>query len=270
MPNPPGTFPRALVPRAHTTRVAGDVPVLLTHPEEGWSEEGAAPTPAPVCLWFHGRTVSKELDPGRYLRWARAGIAACAVDLPGHGERRRDGWDRSDHTLMIAEQAEGEVDAVLGALREARFNGAFDTSRVAIGGMSAGGMVALIRLCGAHPFACAVLEATAGDWSPMRDRPFYVAERVERLEPARRLSGWRPIPLLALHSEGDELIPVEAQRSFIEALRARYAEAGADPEMARLVTWERTDAPQEHMGFGAVTNEAKTMQTDFLRAHLMK
>jgi len=34
---------------------------------------------------MHGRTANKELDPGRYLRLIRAGIAVCAIDLPGHG-----------------------------------------------------------------------------------------------------------------------------------------------------------------------------------------
>jgi len=71
-------LPSSLASRAKSVRF-GDVPALLAHPD--WE------TPAPVVLWMHGRTVSKELDPGRYLRWVRAGIAACAVDLPGHGER---------------------------------------------------------------------------------------------------------------------------------------------------------------------------------------
>ena len=33
----------------------------------------APPGPRPTIIWIHGRTVSKELDPGRYLRWLRAG-----------------------------------------------------------------------------------------------------------------------------------------------------------------------------------------------------
>src|SRR5262245_11172372 len=74
-------MPSALRANARWQRLGpSDIPALLVHPD--WNSG----QPAPMVLWMHGRTVNKELDPGRYLRWMRAGIGACAVDLPGHGE----------------------------------------------------------------------------------------------------------------------------------------------------------------------------------------
>src|SRR5690606_4692968 len=89
------------------------VPALLAHPD--WS------APAPTVLWMHGRTVSKELDPGRYLRWIRAGIAAVALDLPGHGDRYSALMHKPENTLRVVEQMLGEVDHVVEALRDPRW-----------------------------------------------------------------------------------------------------------------------------------------------------
>lgn len=271
-------LPNALRARSILRRLADNgVPALLAHPDPDWNRPGSEPTPRPFVLWMHGRTVSKELDPGRYLRWQRAGIATCAIDLPGHGERADPSLQDAGHTLQIAEQCADEIDRVLGALSAPEFNGAFDLSRAAIGGMSAGGMVALIRLCSRHRFIAAAVEATAGDFNAMRSTRksqddgsggFFVSGLADRLNPINHLDGWRPIPFLALHSDTDEWIPVAAIQRFAEALRVRYIGAGVDPGMVTLHTWPKTGAPFEHYGFGKVANEAKNLQTEFLVRHL--
>ncbi len=264
-------MPSALAKQARLVRLAegaipGGVPALVAHPD--WT------TPAPVVLWMHGRTVSKELDPGRYLRWIRAGLGACAIDLPGHGERFDADAQRPERTLFVVRQAIAEIDHVVRDLTGPRFaipdgRPAFDASRVAIGGMSAGGMVTLRRLCEAHTFVCAAVESTAGDFSRM---PVYDARYdralVGELDPMRHLDTWRPIPLLALHSEADEWVPVGAIRSFTDALRDRCVRLGADPAMVELTTWPTTGAPAEHSGFGRVANDAKNIQSAFLARHL--
>ena len=260
-------FPQHLAERSRWVRLgAAGVPAVLAHPD--WQR------PAPTVIWLHGRTVSKELDPGRYLRWVRAGIAACAIDLPGHGERADAEMQTPARTLDVLAQAVGQIDAVVGALADpavAGAGGVFDLERLAIGGMSAGGMVALRRLCDPHPFRAATVEATTGDlgalYHPDAGRPWpvnHAPERVEPLDPARHLAGWGPIPLLALHSEADAVIPAAGQRGFIEALRRHYEASGADPALVRLVTWPETGAAQEHMGFGRFSNDAKNLQTEFL------
>ncbi len=268
-PAPKGRFaelPSSLAKLSRFETLAKDttegVPALLAHPN--WS------APAPAVIWMHGRTVNKELDPGRYLRWVRAGIAAVALDLPGHGERYSARLQKPDHTLEVVEQMLGEIDHVVDALRDPRFEGVFDMDRLAIGGMSAGGMVTLRRLGSPHAFKAAAVESTAGDFSLMRfydER--YPRDLIERLDPIRHVAGWSAIPLLALHSDADEWVPVEAIRRLFDALDERYRALGSDPdELLTLKTWPQTGAPYEHSGFGKVANEAKNAQTDFLTRRL--
>jgi dienelactone hydrolase len=275
--DPATKLPSALLARSRPARFdgpsgPGSIPVLLAHPD--WS------TPAPTVIWLHGRTATKELDNGRYLRWLRhtPGIAACAVDLPAHGERANPARQGPDHTLALIAQAVGEIDAVVTAL--AAFGPAFDATRLALGGMSLGGMVALRRLTEPHPFRCAAVEATAGDLTSFfraagRTLDPATAQRLAEVDPLTRVrsaapgDGWRPIPLLALHSEADAMVPVAAMRPFISELRGRYAAAGADPALVELKTWPKTGAPHEHLGFGLVANDAKLAQLDFFARRLV-
>lgn len=256
----------------------GEIPTLLAHPEEGVLKGKRAEKSAPLMIWMHGRTAHKELDPGRYLRWLRAGIGVCAVDMPGHGERADDSMQGPESSLEIIKYvANHEIDYLIGALRGSEFGEGFDFDRVGIGGMSLGGITTLVRLCRAHDFVCATVEACAGDFGPMRGRKGFRVEEVKRsvsegvlselareLEPVSNLGDWRPIPLLALHSEKDMWVPVACIRDFVEKLRVHYAAMGADPEMVRLKTWEETGAEYEHIGFGKVSNEAKNLQVEFL------
>ncbi|TVQ31210.1 MAG: hypothetical protein EA376_10075 [Phycisphaeraceae bacterium] len=254
-------MPAALLRQTRLERLAsGEIPALLAHPD--WS------TPAPVMLWMHGRTVHKELDPGRYLRWIRAGIAACAVDLPGHGERFEESLQSPDHTLHVVKQMLGEIDRVVEELAHPRWKGVFDLDRMGIGGMSAGGMATLRRLCDEHEFRCAAVESTAGDFSHMPYMQRYEPELIDEMDPVKHLDGWRPTPLLALHSETDEWVPVSAIRSLCEQIRRHDKEQGADPGLMTLKTWPETGAPNEHAGFGRMAHEAKNLQVEFLRQHL--
>lgn len=256
-------LPGSLRRRSEITRLGDAVPALVAHPN-GSSR-------APWVLWLHGRTAYKELDPGRYGRWIRAGIGAVALDLPGHGERYEAGAHSPDRTVETVTRAAGEIDAVL---RSVRGLGIFDMDRGAIGGMSAGGMVALRRLCDPHPFVAACVECTTGDLSGLyfprhaggsglsgvpHDRA-----AVERIDPSAHLDAFEPVPLLAMHTLGDELIPYELQRSFIERLRERYASRGADPALVEFETFEDTGAPQEHAGFGSFASRSKDIQLAFL------
>ncbi len=248
-------FPTSLRERSTLRRLGPGVPALLVEPER-------APdvARAPTILWLHGRTVSKEIDTARYTRLMRAGLGVCALDLPGHGERQAAALQASDALPDLLAQALAELDPVLDDLRAVPW---VDPERLAIGGVSAGGMVTLRRLGDPHPFRCAAVEATAGDFARANQGRFEAA-RLRGLDPISRLAVWRPVPLLAMHSEADELVPVAAIRSFVEALRARHASVGASPDDVRLVTWPRTGAPQEHLGFGKLAGEARQHLVSFL------
>lgn len=259
-------FPAYLAERSRSLLLDGEIPALLAHPD--WEK------PAPVVLWLHGRTVNKELDPGRYLRWIRAGIAACAVDLPGHGERADHGMQQPARSLDVLSAALPEIDRIVAALRAAG-SGVFDTARMGIGGMSLGGMITLRRLCDPHLFACASVESTTGNlaalYHPDAERRWPVshpAERIQPLDPIQNLERWRPIPVLWLHSESDTVVPIAGMRQFDAALRAHYASAGASQDMVQALTWPATGAALEHSGFGRVSNDAKNAQTEFFVRHL--
>lgn len=224
---------------------------MLVRPEVGEGLE-------PLFVWLHGRTASKELDPGRYLRLMRSGIAVCALDLPGHGERHDEAMHDPAAVLGIIEQMVDEIDPVLEDLRGM---GIFDPDRIAIGGMSAGGIATLVRLCREHPFACAAVESTTGNRAFGNAMDLFEPVLLERMNAIDHLDGWREIPFLALHNRLDEWIDVTSQRTFIEALRARYEH----PELVEFHVYEEaTGAPFEHAGFGRFAADAKARQVDFL------
>ena len=263
-------LPSALKAKSRVVRLGpAEIPALVAHPD--WER------PAPIVLWMHGRTVSKTLDPGRYLRWIRSGIAACAVDLPGHGERFDESMQSPNATLYVVDQMVGEIDGIVEALGGGEFAGVFDRGRMGVGGMSAGGMATLRRLCDPHPFKAAAVESTVGDFSVMPYKNRFAADLIDRLDPIRHLDGWRAIPLLALHSEKDEWAPVEGMRRFVERLRQRYAAAtgetpvppGEVDSFIEFITWPQTGAPYEHAGFGKVANDAKNIQLGFFKKWLV-
>jgi len=244
-------FPSTLRRASHWCRlVDGSVPVVVMRPEN------RPVGPLPFLLWFHGRTVTKEIDSGRYLRLIRAGIGCVAVDLPGHGERLDEAMLDGHRTLEVVEQAAAEVDAILRDLEQ--FD--LDMSRAVIGGMSAGGMTAILRGCSPHPFCGILLEATTGDWESQRSRPMYQPALVARLNPIEHLSQWRDIPLLALHCELDEWVALEGQRKFVDAVRAK----SSHPQKIELHAYPATGAPHEHMGFGRMAGDAKRRGTEFV------
>ncbi|MEM7623439.1 MAG: alpha/beta fold hydrolase [Planctomycetota bacterium] len=269
---PERALPRSLAERTKlvTLPVDGGIPALLVHPDHA--------TDAPVFIWMHGRTVDKFLDPGRYSRLVRAGIAVCAIDLPGHGERisllDQPKLHDPAHSLGVIAQAAAEIDGVVRTLGSLA---GFDVTRVALGGMSLGGMVTLRRLCDAHGFACAAVEATSGnlaglyfdDGSPRAAWPVeHTPADVAPADPMQHLDTFDPLPMLVLHSEADEMVPWPTQKVFLDRLAARYAAAGADPGLVSVRTWPTTGAPAEHVGFGSVSHEAKTLQTEFLTNQL--
>ncbi len=260
MPDLTAHMPSALLAAARWERLGPHrIPVMLVHPE--WELDKRVP----VVLWMHGRTVNKELDPGRYLRWMRAGIGACAIDLPGHGERFDESLQQPERTFEVVEQMEREIDAVVEALAEI---GSFDVSRMGIGGMSGGGMAAIMRLTREHPFICASVEATTGSWVHQRHRAMFrdlPDEIFHRRNPMEHLEEWREIPFQAIHAKGDEWVAIEGQREFVGALREQYG----DPTIVELIEYEHTGAPYEHAGFGKMAADAKNRQLDFLRTHLL-
>jgi poly(3-hydroxybutyrate) depolymerase len=253
-------LPSALRQQA-SLAMCGAVPTLLVQPEGIES----APDRPPLLLWIHGRTTFKEFDPGRYLRLMRRGIAVCAMDLPGHGERFDPRFQEAAHVIEAVLAAVVEIDSVS---RFAVDRLGADSGRVAIGGMSAGGMAAISRLCCPHRYAACVLEATSGNWSelPMAaEVDSTTIEMIHRADPIRHLARWHPIPLLAIHARLDSWIPFDGQWRFLDAVEAK-----GPASLVTRVAYDRTGAPGEHAGFGSMSADAKERQTVFLTDHLFR
>jgi len=145
--------------------------------------------------------------------------------------------------------------------------------------MSAGGMATLRRLCEPHPFVAAAIEGTTGDllglYFPNDGDPGeHVAAdhdraAVERIDTLTHLGGFDPLPLLALHIDGDQLVPLDVQRGFLGRLADHYDARGASRDLIRLETFRDTGAPYEHAGFGRYGNDAKNIQLGFLTRVLL-
>ena len=233
------------------------MPALVVHPDFDHATPTQTLRSVPWLLWMHGRTASKEIDAGRFLRLMRAGIGSISLDLPGHGARAEEELQTAPRALEIVERMVGELDGVVEAVDAL---GGFDRDRAAIGGMSAGGMAAIVRLLAPHRFSAAVFESTTGNWEALRGRALDDPTRVDRLDPIQRLAAWRDIPILVLHNVGDEWVPIETQRQFVESLRAR----AADPTLVQMHEFTDTGAPAEHAGFGRCSAEAKNLLMSFL------
>ena len=219
--------------------------------------------PRPLLLWLHGRTVNKELDPGRPIRLTRNGISYCSIDLPGHGERYDQEFQKPDMVPEIIRQVMDEIDPVIDELVQM---GIADRERLAIGGMSAGGMATLARLARPHGFHCATVEATCGKWEAMGHRGVVDESLMTTWDPMSNLDSWRSIPLLAIHARYDAWIPSDSQAEFIEAVRRR----SSPQHDVRMHVFDRTGAPFEHVGFGKYSTVAKNMQSEFLQRWLLK
>ena len=92
---------------------------------------------------------------------------------------------------------------------------------------------------------------------------------IDPIDPSKHLDGFRPIPLLALHNEGDAMVPVSIQRAFLARLRDHYSARGAEPCLIELHTFSDTGAPMEHAGFGRHANDAKNLQLAFLERRVL-
>lgn len=248
------TLPSRLREVSTEEELAG-VPCLLVRQDD---------TPRPFLFWMHGRTADKEIDPGRYLRCMRRGINVCAVDLPDHGQRFTDRQFRKENILGIIQQMSAEIQPVLDALST---QGGFDIDHAAIGGMSAGGLTAVYHLCSPHTFKAVVLEASGGAWRHLRNSDLLshlTAEELEKVNPMNHLGSWTDIPLIAFHNKHDIRVPFETTSDFIDAIK----EISPNPEHIELVAFERSGAPDEHIGFGRESAFVKEVQVEFLASHL--
>ena len=171
---------------------------------------------------------------------------------------------KAGHVLEVVLKMVDELDEVTD---EAVNQLGADPERLGIGGMSAGGMATLARLCRHHPYRAASVEATTGNWRAQARMPMLRASQaaaIASLDPLEHLDHWREIPLQAVHCRADEWGSFAGQQAFITALRDRYR----DPGQIEFTVYDRTGAQHEHAGFGLFAAEVKDRQRLFFMQQL--
>lgn len=235
-----------------------------------------APAPSsPTAVLVHGfannrlETGSSFVHLSRLLE--RHGIASVRFDLSGHGESDGDFFD-----VTIT----GEIAETTAVVREVRMLPFADPERIALVGMSMGGVVAgivaasepgIAALCLWSPAAVAPFEIGTGylkgrdigaqlaalgyfDADGHRMSPALV-EDITKLDVYGRSAAYRG-PVHIVHGDGDEIVPVEYGRRYLD----HYA------GNATLDVIEGADH-----GYGTVPHRTRLHQSTltFLQHHLL-
>ncbi len=211
------------------TAYLGDIPLLWAQPPG----EG----PWPLILWLHAFSWSKEDVGPQLVDLASHGFLALSWDLPQHGARsvearddikRRVRADLRRHFWPILAQGADETPRIIDwALAH------FDVrSRVAIGGVSMGGDIAIAAAGIDRRIDRAAVALATPDWlRPGSHEPQGIAGEAEwaayrRLDPLTNLHHYahRPAMLFACGAD-DRQVPPEGADAFVDALGELYADA---------------------------------------------
>jgi hypothetical protein len=155
---------------------------------------------------------------------------------------------------LVTQDAQASIPRVIDYL--SRMPGV-DPERIAIGGSSTSGFVALQALAAEPRIAAAVVRVACGDYlaflrssrlalnddprwvgdGPLPLDPDYLAE-IRRIEPIGKAAKFPPRPLLLMVGEVDPAIPFACAERTAEVFRAAYRKAGR-PERFRFDVFER-------------------------------
>jgi fermentation-respiration switch protein FrsA (DUF1100 family) len=157
--------------------------------------------PAPLLLFAHGNGELIDYGPSAFEVPRRWGLAVLLVEYPGYG---RSGGSPSQRSVTAA---------VLAAFDWARQQPSVDATRIIAYGRSVGGGAAT-ALAGERPVAAMILESTFSSVSAFAWRfgapGLLVRDRFDNLAAVRQFTK----PLIILHGEHDEIIPVAHARAL--------------------------------------------------------
>jgi alpha-beta hydrolase superfamily lysophospholipase len=205
-------------------------------------EEAEEPaTPRPLVFVVHGVNSRKERHLELCLALARAGLLACALDATDHGERSTpEAAEVLAGPATSVAFAEAFLRAVLGTVGDlAVLARELGRDRYGLIGHSMGGYVALKAATAADPALGPVVSIAGNpDWAAQAAGsllPWDVRNAVQRVSPLTSAADIWPRPLLMLHSDADQTVPIDgARRLYAELAAGSYA---ADPERLSLVEY---------------------------------
>ncbi|MBO3746140.1 alpha/beta fold hydrolase [Streptosporangiaceae bacterium NEAU-GS5] len=229
---------------------------------------------APTAVLIHGFTNNRMETGACFVRLSRLlerhGIASVRFDLSGHGESDGDFFD-----VTIT----GEIAETISVIRDVRALDFADPSRIALVGMSMGGVVAGIvaaeepgirAVCLWAPAAVAPFEIGSG-YLKGRDIGAHVAakgyfdadghrmspalvEDITKLDVYGRSAAYTG-PVHIIHGSDDDIVPIEYGRRYLDHYTGN-------------ATFDVVDGADH--GFGSVPHRAHLHEStvNFLRDHL--
>lgn len=198
-----------------TTTFIGPAPALLMY--QGSITQAAEHG---VILFYHGFTVSKEIQVKELTSLAEQGFLAIGLDLVGHGARRYPDFEarfasQNPHqglnmSRLIRETAE-EVPVILDTLIS---QGWLYWPKVGIGGISMGGYVTYKAITLEPRLKVAACIVASPDWQ------FDAAE-----SPSQHLEKFDKVKLLSQNAAHDEHVPPHYARQFHQRLADHFPDA---------------------------------------------
>jgi len=166
----------------------------------------ARENPSPLLVYTHGNGELIDYWPGAFAEPRRWGFGVLLVEYPGYGRSQGRASEASIRESMLA------------AFDWARGRNELDTERVVAYGRSFGGGAACL-LAANRPVRALILESTFTSVRAFASKfgapGFLVRDPFDNLAVVRQFAG----PLLVVHGERDELIPVSNGRALAAAGR---------------------------------------------------
>lgn len=193
---------------------------------------------APTVLVLHGLGRSKEHMLPTLYAFARAGYQAVALDARLHGERPQ---SAQRDTLLQAQYVPTLYDMIAGTAQDIPpFLDALGVSRAAVHGVSLGGYIAFAAMVREPRLAVASVAMGSPDWlEGMRalglgpGHPVY--DQTALGNPLHHAPAtYPPRPLLMLHGDQDEIVPVQGVRDLYQDLLPVYQDA---PDTLKLTVY---------------------------------
>lgn len=179
----------------------------------------------PVVLVLHGLRSQKENALKAAYLFAAAGFRVITPDLAMHGERvgraERDALLASAYTATVLEIIQGSVADTARLLDE------LGVEKAAVHGLSLGGIVAFAALLDEPRLAVTSVALGSPDWLGLNQQlgpptDAATAQAIYRMSPLTRAEAMAPRPILMLHGDRDEVVPVTGVQALNEKLAPIY------------------------------------------------